>query len=89
MSKKYSESKEVVCFTLQIEKSHTAFFLHTLESCDNLAFPTTLPFEKGSKLREILVRAPTEQRAELKRWIEHIGRSIPLLRIEERIEIDD
>ena len=88
MSKKYSESKEVVCFTLQMEKSHTAFFLHTLESCDNLAFPTTLPFEKGSKLREILVRAPIEFRDELKRWITKVGESIPLLKIEERIDID-
>jgi len=89
MSKTYLNTKEVVCFTLQMEKSQTAFFLHALEACDNLGFPTTLPYEAGSKLREILVRAPIEQREELKRWIDEIAKKIALLKVEERIEIDN
>ncbi len=89
MGKTYLESKEVVCFTLQMEKSQTAFFLHSLEACDNLAFPTTLPFENGSKLREILLRAPIEHRNEIVRWLEEIGKTIALLRVEERIVRDD
>ncbi len=89
MSKTYLESKEVVCFTLQMEKSQTAFFLHSLEACDNLAFPTTLAFEKGSQLREILLRAPIEHKDEIKRWLKEIGKKVALLKTEERIEIDD
>lgn len=88
MSKTYLESKEVVCFTLQMEKSHTAFFLHALEACDNLAFPTTLPFESGSQLREILLRAPIEHRDEIRRWLEKVGETIALLKVEERIVKD-
>ena len=89
MSKRYLESKEVVCFTLQMEKSQTAFFLHALEACDNMAFPTTLPFETGSQLREILLRAPIEHQGEIRRWLEEIGKTIALLKIEERIVLDN
>jgi hypothetical protein len=89
VSKRYLETKEVVCFTLQMEKSQTAFFLHALEACDNLAFPTTLPFEQGSQLREILLRAPIEHQSEIRRWLEEIGKTIALLKIEERIVLDN
>jgi hypothetical protein len=70
-------------------KNEAGYFLHLLESCDNLAFPTTLAHETGVQFRDILLRAPIEWVVEIKRWLTEVEKEIPLQIIEERYLIDD
>lgn len=89
MTARYLLSKEVLCLTIRVSKEDAGYLLHLLEACDNLCFPTTLPFEKGAGWRDLLLRAPIEWEAELRRWLTEIQKEIPVSVIEDRIIKDN
>lgn len=89
MTARYLLSKQVLCLTLRVPKPDAGHLLHLLESCDNLCFPTTLPVESGVGWRDLLLRAPIEWEAELRRWVAQVSRDIPVSIIEDRVVSDD
>lgn len=89
MTARYLLSKKVICLTLRMPKEHSGYFIHLLESCDNLAFPTTLEHPPGVGWRDVLVRAPIEWQGELRRLIQKFQEEVPVSIIEDREVCDD
>ena len=73
--KTYLESQELVQFTLRMSKEDTSFFYFTLEANENIAFYSTLDFEKGQHYRDIVVHVTPELKTVFKKILIHLQKS--------------
>ncbi len=56
----YIDSQVLWEHTLRMSKDFTSFFYFTMEANENIAFYSTLPFEKGQAFRDIVVYVTPE-----------------------------
>ncbi len=84
----YISSKQLTKTVLRMKKDYTSFVYFTLESNENIAFYSTLPFEKGQNFRDIVVYTTPELEKELKNIIAHCNKNGQLTILEESLISD-
>ena len=74
----YMEEKKLRNLTVKVAREHSSMFYFILESNDNLAFYSTLAFEKESLFRAINIFCTPELSVELDNMIEHFQQKYSL-----------
>ncbi len=72
----YTKTKKLIKFVLRMPKEETSFFYFTLESNENIAFYSTLDFEKGQAYRDIIVFTTPELLEYLNRILDHLSKTL-------------
>ncbi len=73
--KTYIDSQELIQYTLRMSKIDTSFFYFTLEANENIAFYSTLDFEKGQTYRDIIVHITPELGLSFANILKHLQSS--------------
>ena len=68
----YIEDQNLTKTILRMPKVETSFFYFTMEANENMAFYSTLPFEKGQNYRDIVVYTTPELYQNLKKIVSHL-----------------
>jgi hypothetical protein len=85
---KYTESKKLIKTVLRMAKNYSSFFYFTMEANENMAFYSTLPFEKGQNFRDIVVYSTPELYKNFQNILTHCQKNAEIEILEES-EIDD
>lgn len=72
----YTQSHKLYEITLRMSKDYTSFLYFILESNENIAFYSTLPFEKGQSYRDVVIRSTPELQKDLQSILEHLKNKI-------------
>lgn len=84
----YISSKKLRQVTIRLQKEHSSFFYFTMEANDNIAFYSTLPGERNSSVRDILITLTPELSKTMDQIFEHFKTRYPLEILKDEIIID-
>lgn len=87
--RRYHLTKEITFIKLRVPKEQAGHIQFLLEGNDNLFMCSTKPKENDPQFRHLELCAPIEWSDELRRFINELGKRIPVLITEDRIIIDD
>lgn len=84
----YIEDKKLRNLVIKIAREHSSMLYFILESNDNMAFYSTLPFEKNALHREITLHCTPELSSQVDNILDHFGKSYPLEILRDELIID-
>ena len=86
--KTYTEDKKIFQIHARVSKNESSFLYFTLEANENVAFYSTIPFEKGQAYRDIVINCTPELKTHLLGVLDHLQKKIKIEVLKEEL-IDD
>lgn len=85
---KYIIDKKLRNLVIRLAREHSSMLYFVLESNDNVAFYSTLPFKKNALHREITLHCTPELSGQLDNILDHFGKNYPLEILRDELVID-
>lgn len=84
----YTESQKLHKTVLRMAKNYSSFFYFTMEANENIAFYSTMAFEKGQNHRDIVVYTTPELHPYFQKILAHCQKNNEIQILEESEFID-